>query len=637
MRKLILLVLVVLMPQLVFSAENYNNVNELNIGLDINLNFKLYNLDKTKMNDLTADLFLKPEVNYRQTIKSFELEMNPEGEKNEKPGLIRYAWRYPKSEIVTANLKTEIVNKNILFKIDKKVKYPVVFDGNKEYLGESKYIDINEDIRNTARDLVDSDDLFLIAVKTAEWVRRNIKYNLSTINAETVFKSSEVLRNGEGVCDEITNLFISLMRSLGIPARFVTGVVYTNLGYKWLNHGWSEVYFPGYGWVPFDVTFGQYGWIDPSHVKLQHTAGSGEASVNYRWHSVGGEVKLDKIDLNAYYINEKKDDFKSPIKISARSVVQRVKFESYAPIIVEVENLEDSYLSAMLYLANAPGVYGVSEKIIVLKPKEKKNLVFIAEFKGNLKEDFIYSSEVKVKDQFDDSAIFLIQAAKDYEDYSLDKALEFLKAVDKREKKSEFSSLNFSCNGNKNSYLGNETGVIKCLITSNEGYKNVNFCLIDDCKLVNMNKSLDIDFSVDFKNNVNGLLITAENNEFFKKEYLDIKINKIPSVVISEFNVENLNYNEIKTTDIVLSSNTKINDLKIKVNGADFSNIKEFDGINVIKGNLSGRTVYSGNADIGIEFKDESGNKYNLNKEFDVNVSGVPWYLRVIGFFEELF
>lgn len=63
---------------------------------------------------------------------------------------------------------------------------------------------------------------------------------------------------------------IVLLRSIGIPARWVKGYTggtlenkLTNSGYENMYtitnnnaHSWVEVYFPGYGWVPFEPTKG---------------------------------------------------------------------------------------------------------------------------------------------------------------------------------------------------------------------------------------------------------------------------------------------------------------------------------------------------------------------------------------------
>ena len=56
-------------------------------------------------------------------------------------------------------------------------------------------------------------------------MRKNVKYDITTSTEDVSQKSSWVLKNKIGVCDEITNLFISLNRASGIPARFVSGVV----------------------------------------------------------------------------------------------------------------------------------------------------------------------------------------------------------------------------------------------------------------------------------------------------------------------------------------------------------------------------------------------------------------------------
>ena len=56
-----------------------------------------------------------------------------------------------------------------------------------------------------------------------------------------------------------------LMRSIGIPARMATGYtvgsrvpdseLYVVADHH--SHGWSEVYFNGYGWIPFEPTPGK--------------------------------------------------------------------------------------------------------------------------------------------------------------------------------------------------------------------------------------------------------------------------------------------------------------------------------------------------------------------------------------------
>lgn len=65
-----------------------------------------------------------------------------------------------------------------------------------------------------------------------------------------------VVDRGYGDCGQVALLYISLMRSLGIPARWESGWILLP-GDEGI-HDWAEVYFEGIGWVPVDVSFGRY-------------------------------------------------------------------------------------------------------------------------------------------------------------------------------------------------------------------------------------------------------------------------------------------------------------------------------------------------------------------------------------------
>jgi transglutaminase-like putative cysteine protease len=58
------------------------------------------------------------------------------------------------------------------------------------------------------------------------------------------------LLTGQGDCGYFASLFAATCRSVGIPARGVTGIVE---GQGW--HVWAEFYLPGFGWIPADPTF----------------------------------------------------------------------------------------------------------------------------------------------------------------------------------------------------------------------------------------------------------------------------------------------------------------------------------------------------------------------------------------------
>ena len=60
-----------------------------------------------------------------------------------------------------------------------------------------------------------------------------------------------------GACRDVSVLFNDACRSLGLPARFVSGYFEGDPDNPENDlHAWSEVYLPGAGWRGFDPTHG---------------------------------------------------------------------------------------------------------------------------------------------------------------------------------------------------------------------------------------------------------------------------------------------------------------------------------------------------------------------------------------------
>lgn len=57
-----------------------------------------------------------------------------------------------------------------------------------------------------------------------------------------------------GVCQDYAHVFIAAARSLGIPARYVSGyMLRTDTTQQQASHAWAEAHVPGLGWVGFDA------------------------------------------------------------------------------------------------------------------------------------------------------------------------------------------------------------------------------------------------------------------------------------------------------------------------------------------------------------------------------------------------
>lgn len=89
---------------------------------------------------------------------------------------------------------------------------------------------------------------------------------------------TDVLAQGKGVCQDFAHLGIGMYRSIGIPARYVSGYLYAadqtravapdepELSVQ--THAWIEVFVPGHGWWGLDPTNNQT--VGELHVKIGH-------------------------------------------------------------------------------------------------------------------------------------------------------------------------------------------------------------------------------------------------------------------------------------------------------------------------------------------------------------------------------
>jgi transglutaminase-like putative cysteine protease len=83
----------------------------------------------------------------------------------------------------------------------------------------------------------------------------------------------QVLRGRRGVCQDFAQLMIGCLRSLGLPARYVSGYILTHppAGKPRLvgadaSHAWVSVYCPALGWIDLDPTNGSL--VQDEHITL---------------------------------------------------------------------------------------------------------------------------------------------------------------------------------------------------------------------------------------------------------------------------------------------------------------------------------------------------------------------------------
>ena len=103
-------------------------------------------------------------------------------------------------------------------------------------------------------------------------IRRDFTFRSGVTTTSTPI--AEVLRRREGVCQDFTHLMISVLRSFGLPARYVSGYIRTRpsrgktqrLGAD-QSHAWVGAWLgPEHGWLDLDPTNGIV--VQDEHVVL---------------------------------------------------------------------------------------------------------------------------------------------------------------------------------------------------------------------------------------------------------------------------------------------------------------------------------------------------------------------------------
>jgi transglutaminase-like putative cysteine protease len=106
-----------------------------------------------------------------------------------------------------------------------------------------------------------------IAQQCNEYIFNNFTYSKGITNIETTI--DEILEIRKGVCQDFAHVLLQLLRTAGIPSRYVSGYICPNesgLRGEGATHAWVEIYSPNQGWLGLDPTNNI--WTMDNHVKL---------------------------------------------------------------------------------------------------------------------------------------------------------------------------------------------------------------------------------------------------------------------------------------------------------------------------------------------------------------------------------
>jgi transglutaminase-like putative cysteine protease len=106
-----------------------------------------------------------------------------------------------------------------------------------------------------------------IAQLCNNYIFENFTYTKGITNVETTV--DEILEIRKGVCQDFAHILLQLLRTAGIPARYVSGYICpyeSGLRGEGATHAWVEIYTPNQGWLGLDPTNNI--WTMDNHVKL---------------------------------------------------------------------------------------------------------------------------------------------------------------------------------------------------------------------------------------------------------------------------------------------------------------------------------------------------------------------------------
>ncbi|OBK77282.1 transglutaminase family protein [Mycobacterium sp. 1274761.0] len=131
-----------------------------------------------------------------------------------------------------------------------------VIDGFDEVLSPTHYTPVSKRIARVGRKIAKEHDPFEAVVAAANWVRSELDYVAGTTGVHS--SGLDALREGKGVCQDFAHLTLILLRSMGIPARYVSGYLHPKrkapIGdtIDGQSHAWIQAWTGG--WWHYDPT-----------------------------------------------------------------------------------------------------------------------------------------------------------------------------------------------------------------------------------------------------------------------------------------------------------------------------------------------------------------------------------------------
>jgi transglutaminase-like putative cysteine protease len=389
--KRIILTLLFLLP--IISAANPWNVNTMNATVtfsgDIDIRFDSL---ESEITWLEAELFLSPSDGTGQRIKLISADPEEYRIIRDDFGnqIIRLRWDDISKEKLRYTLVYEVTTQRFTSAITDPGSFNNV-TALENYLEADNLSLWTGAMKNKAEFLAGNTSILEASSNIIEWIYNNIAYNHSYWSLS--LPATETFPLGQGVCDEFSHLFMAFMKSLGVPSKYVQGLVFS--GESWDLHAWTEVYVGG-AWIPVDPTYGEVGFIDASHIVLAKVPNDNHIRNRLSWEGYATRVNFGK-DLKSVKINEISDGLRL-LGLRVEPSDSEAGLGQIIDINAEISNYANTYLAPSCRIA-MPGEMILLDdqlKITFIPPGETSTLSWRVMTPKELKKGLVYTMPVRI-------------------------------------------------------------------------------------------------------------------------------------------------------------------------------------------------------------------------------------------------
>jgi transglutaminase-like putative cysteine protease len=148
-----------------------------------------------------------------------------------------------------------------------------------DWTSPSRYCPVSPEIDELAREAEASCDstVYGFGMAAAALIHRTFRYQKGATHVHS--SVADCLATRMGVCQDFSHLLISLLRSRGVPARYVSGYLVPRQAEDQqgtmervigglASHAWVQMFSPDAGWLGLDPTVGEF--VDAQHVRVAY-------------------------------------------------------------------------------------------------------------------------------------------------------------------------------------------------------------------------------------------------------------------------------------------------------------------------------------------------------------------------------